>query len=279
MSNEERNRPEMVTASEVASFACCAEQWRLEHGLGLKRTFNNNFSISSTMTLPLCHSDQGGKERCTRPWERCPDDPSLLLPRLPSGTGWGCRPRAPGDQPDHRLYGRAQPAARRRLPRPTVRPRGNHSAGADHGPGSQHDRPRPTRVGPGRRAAAGPGAATGGRSQARGGPTPGIVTALEELLADVDRRGSRLRHEVDAPLARHTPKGPQAPGVQGLPFDHRSADARPGLLVADLPQEQGGDPPQGPGSAVPLPGAAAEAVPGAGMARDQRRYQEEGAGR
>ena len=25
------------------------------------------------------------------PWEGCPGDPSLLLPRVPSGTGWGCR--------------------------------------------------------------------------------------------------------------------------------------------------------------------------------------------
>lgn len=27
--------PEMVTAREIASFAYCPEQWRLEHGLGL----------------------------------------------------------------------------------------------------------------------------------------------------------------------------------------------------------------------------------------------------
>ena len=156
---------------------------------------------------------------------------------------------------------------------------GNHSAGAHHRLGSQHDRPRPTRVGPSGRPPAGPGAAPGGRSQARGGPIPGIVTALEELLADATAGDPRLRQEVDAPLAHQPPEGPQAPGVQGIPSDHRPADARPGLLVADLSQEQGGDPQQGPGSAVPLPGAAAEDVPGPGMAGNQRRYQEEGVGR
>src|SRR5262245_26805695 len=93
------------------------------------------------------------------------------------------------------------------------------------------------------------------------------------------RRGSLLQHEVDALLAPHPPEGPQAPGVQGIPPDHRPVVARPALLVAHLSQGQGGDPPQGPGPAVPLPGAAAEAVPDAGMARDQRRYQEEGVGR
>jgi hypothetical protein len=28
--------PETVTATEIASFVYCAEQWRLEHGLGLR---------------------------------------------------------------------------------------------------------------------------------------------------------------------------------------------------------------------------------------------------
>ena len=27
--------PEMVTATEIASFVCCREQWRLAHGLDL----------------------------------------------------------------------------------------------------------------------------------------------------------------------------------------------------------------------------------------------------
>ena len=30
------NGPELVTASEIAAFVYCPEQWRLEHGLGLK---------------------------------------------------------------------------------------------------------------------------------------------------------------------------------------------------------------------------------------------------
>jgi hypothetical protein len=30
------DEPEMVTATELASFVFCAEAWRLEHGLGLK---------------------------------------------------------------------------------------------------------------------------------------------------------------------------------------------------------------------------------------------------
>src|SRR5262249_43076431 len=93
------------------------------------------------------------------------------------------------------------------------------------------------------------------------------------VAGGLDRRGPRLRQEVDAPLAARAPEGPQTSGVQGVPYDDRSADARTGLLVADLPQEQGRDPSQGPGSAVPLPGAAAEVLPGTGVARDQRRYQ------
>src|SRR5205823_10704980 len=79
---------------------------------------------------------------------------------------------------------RAQPTAPRRLPGPTARPRGNRSAGTNHGPGSQHHRPRPMRVVPRGHDPGGPGAAPGRRTQARGGPIPRILKALEELLAD-----------------------------------------------------------------------------------------------
>jgi hypothetical protein len=34
--NTGRDKPELVTATEVAGFVYCAEQWRLEHGLGLE---------------------------------------------------------------------------------------------------------------------------------------------------------------------------------------------------------------------------------------------------
>jgi hypothetical protein len=32
----DRKGPKLVTASEIAAFVYCAEQWRLEHGLGLE---------------------------------------------------------------------------------------------------------------------------------------------------------------------------------------------------------------------------------------------------
>ena len=32
----QRSEPEMVTATEIAAFVYCPEQWRLEHGQGLK---------------------------------------------------------------------------------------------------------------------------------------------------------------------------------------------------------------------------------------------------
>src|SRR5512135_3694374 len=91
-------------------------------------------------------------------------------------------------------------------------------------------------------------------------------------------RGPHLRHEVDAPLAPQPPQGPPTAGDHGIGPDHRSAVARAAILVADVPQAQGGDPRPEPGPAVPLPDAAAEPVPDAGMAGDQRRYQEEGVG-
>ena len=96
----------------------------------------------------------------------------------------------------------------------------------NHRPGSQHDRSRPTRVGPSGRPPTGPGAGRGAvpsawRTGTRNPDGPrGVVGGL-------DRRGCRLRQEMDAPLADQTPGGPQAPGIQGIPSDHRPADARP----------------------------------------------------
>jgi hypothetical protein len=34
--NKQRGGPEMVTATEAASYVYCSEAWRLEHGLGLE---------------------------------------------------------------------------------------------------------------------------------------------------------------------------------------------------------------------------------------------------
>src|SRR3954469_5895841 len=230
------------------------------------------------MTLPLCRFGQGGKGRCRRtmrtmssgstavpaPIAACDlTGPSLMSTRRstvssPVSTS-AAGGSSPASSPDGTAAGESLCWSGSRAwiatPSPEVGAswtKGTHSRRA--GCGAREPGPSAWRSDP--RNPEGPGGVAGGRHG----------------------RGSRFRHEVDAPLAPRPPKGPQTPGVQGVPPDHRPAVARPALLVADLPQDQGGDPPPGPGPPVPLPDAAAEVVPGAGIARDQRRYQEEGVG-
>ena len=64
-------------------------------------------------------------------------------------------------------------------------------------------------------------AASAWRSRPRNRDGPGGVAGGR------DRRRSRLRHEVDAPLAPHSPTGPATPRVQTGSPHHRPADAPP----------------------------------------------------
>src|SRR5512135_213832 len=82
------------------------------------------------------------------------------------------------------MHGRAPSPTRRRLPRPTIRPRGYRPPRTHHRPGSQHHRSWPARVGPRRPGVVGSCAAAGSGTQACGGQLPGILKALEALLAD-----------------------------------------------------------------------------------------------
>ena len=36
MNHDRRTRPSLITATEIATFAYCPEQWRMEHGLRLQ---------------------------------------------------------------------------------------------------------------------------------------------------------------------------------------------------------------------------------------------------
>src|SRR5512142_1776572 len=82
------------------------------------------------------------------------------------------------------MHGRAPSPTRRRLARPTIRPRRYRPPRTHHRPGSQHHRSWPARVGPRRPGVVGSCAAAGGGAQACGSQLPGILKALEELLAD-----------------------------------------------------------------------------------------------
>src|SRR5512135_2397658 len=115
-------------------------------------------------------------------------------------------------------------------------------------------------------------AASAWRSRPRGPDGPG------GLAEGCDRRRSGLRHPLDPPLPPHSPTGPATPRDQtGAPHD-RPPDAPPGLLLADQSQAIGGGQRSREGWAIPLPEPPAAAVLEAGMAGDQRRYQEEGVG-
>src|SRR5512135_1396475 len=231
------------------------------------------------MALPLRYADRGGKGPCRRPWREISDRfitvPAPTAVASPTGRSLANTARStasslvptsaadgssPVSSPDCTATGESRGW------------RGSRAWIGTPLPGADASWTKPTRS---RRAGCGAREAdrSGWRPNSRNPDGPGGVAEGRH------RGGSCLRHEVDAPLASHAPKGPQTPGVPGVPSDHRSSVARPALLVADLPQEQGRDPSPGPGSPVSLPDAAAEVVPEAGMARDQRRYQEKGVGR
>src|SRR5512135_489270 len=231
------------------------------------------------MALPLRSSDRGGKGPCRRPMREIPER-GITVPAptaVGSPTGWSLATTARSTGSSPVPTSAAGGSSRASSPDCTATEGSRCWRGLPAWIGTPSPSADASWTGPtaSRRAGCGVREAdpNGWRPAPRNPDGPGGVAGGRH------RGGSLLRHEVDAPLAPHAPKGPQAPGLQGVPSDHRPALARPALLAADLPQGQGGDPPQGPGSPVPLPDAAAEAVPHAGMARDQRRYQEEGVGR
>src|SRR5512135_1963156 len=231
------------------------------------------------MALPLRYADRGGERPCRRPWREIPERCITVA-----------APTAVGNPTGRSLANTARSTTSSLVPTSAVddsSPASSPDCTATEGsrcwrvsrawivtpsPGADASWTKQTRS---RRAGCGARVAdrSDWRPDSRNPDGPGGVAGGRH------RGGSRLRHEVDAPLTSHAPKGPQAPRVQGIPSDHRSPVARPALLVAHLPQEQGRDPSQGPGPPVSLFDAAAEVVSDAGMARDQRRYQEEGVGR
>ena len=183
-----------------------------------KRALNNNFSISGTMTLPLCHSDQGGKGRCARAMRRmsrrsvAAPAPSAVgnrmgLSLVNTGQSIGSSPvrtsavggSSPASSPGCTATGgslgwRASPAWI-----------------ATRSPEADASWTRPTssrRAGCGARGAV----PSAWRTDARNPDGPrGVAGGL-------DRRGSRLRHEMDAPLARQTPEGPSSAGDSRHPL-------------------------------------------------------------
>src|SRR5215475_10134245 len=90
--------------------------------------------------------------------------------------------------------------------------------------------------------------------------------ALGRAAAGCHGRGPDVRLEVDAPLAAQGAPGLGPPRGQAVPDHDRAAVAPAGLLAADQPQAPGRGYGPRPGSAVPLPGAAAAAVPDPGPA-------------
>src|SRR5215831_11207276 len=120
----------------------------------------------------------------------------------------------------------------------------------------------------------------GGRGPGGNGwrPTPRGAEGPGGVVGGRHGRGPGLLDQVGAPLAPHPPQGPGRQGRQTAGEDNAPLAARAGLLLAHQPQAAGPDARPPARSPVSLPDATATAVRTSGLARHQRRYEEEGVG-